>query len=50
MYAIRSYYVDKLDGAERTLAETLEGIELCVALTEAKRDEVGRYFSMSGGR
>jgi len=42
--------LDKLDGAERTLAETLEGIELCVALTEAKRDEVGRYFSMSGGR
>lgn len=34
----------RMDGAERTLAETLEGIDLCVALTEAKRDEAGRYF------
>jgi alanyl aminopeptidase len=40
--------LDKLDGADRTLAETLEGIELCAALAEAKRDEVGRYFSTNG--
>ncbi|MDH4023244.1 MAG: M1 family metallopeptidase [Gammaproteobacteria bacterium] len=40
--------LDKLDGADRTLAETLEGIELCAALAEAKRDEVGQYFSTSG--
>jgi alanyl aminopeptidase len=37
----------QLDGAERTLAETLEGIELCAALAEAKRDEVEQYFSRS---
>lgn len=36
--------VGRLEGAERTLAETLEGIELCAALAEAKREEVGRYF------
>jgi len=29
----------RLDGAERTLAETLEGIELCAALEEVKRRE-----------
>jgi alanyl aminopeptidase len=40
--------LDRLDGAERTLAETLEGIELCAALVEAKRDEVGRYFAEHG--
>jgi alanyl aminopeptidase len=40
--------LDKLDGADRTLAETLEGIELCAALAETKRDEVGRHFSTSG--
>jgi len=38
----------RLDGADRTLSETLEGIELCAALSDAKRDEVGTYFSMSG--
>jgi hypothetical protein len=27
------------------LAETLEGIELCAALAEAKREEVSRYFT-----
>jgi alanyl aminopeptidase len=32
-------------GADRTLAETLEGIELCAALAEAKREEVSRYFT-----
>jgi hypothetical protein len=37
--------LSRLDGAERTLAETLEGIELCVALAEVKRDEVARHFS-----
>jgi alanyl aminopeptidase len=42
--------LDTLDGADRTLAETLEGIQLCAALAEAKRDEVGRYFSTSGSR
>jgi alanyl aminopeptidase len=35
----------RLDGAERTLAETLEGIELCAALADAKGAEVARYFS-----
>lgn len=34
----------RLEGAERTLAEALEGIELCAALADARRDEVGRYF------
>jgi alanyl aminopeptidase len=34
----------QLPGAERTLAETLEGIELCTALAETKSAEVGRYF------
>jgi alanyl aminopeptidase len=29
----------RLDGADRTLAESLEGIELCAALAEAKRGE-----------
>ncbi|MEO8444565.1 MAG: M1 family metallopeptidase [Gammaproteobacteria bacterium] len=40
----------RLDGADRTLAETLEGIELCTALAEAKRDEAGRYFTGNGRR
>lgn len=35
----------RLEGAERTLAETLEGIELCAALAEARRAEVGRFFA-----
>ncbi len=34
----------RLAGAERSLAETLEGIELCTALVEAKREEVAEYF------
>ncbi len=38
----------RLEGAERTLAEALEGIELCAALAEARRDEVGRYFAATG--
>ncbi len=37
--------LDRLPGASRTLAETLEGIELCAALAEARAAEVGRYFS-----
>lgn len=40
--------LNRLDGADRTLAETLEGIELCAALTEAKRVEAGQYFSKNG--
>jgi alanyl aminopeptidase len=40
--------LDRLDGADRTLAETLEGIELCAALATTKRDEVDRYFSTNG--
>ncbi|TFG85427.1 MAG: M1 family peptidase [Chromatiales bacterium] len=40
--------LDKLDGADRTLAETLEGIELCAALAGTKRDEIGHYFSTNG--
>jgi alanyl aminopeptidase len=32
-------------GAERTLAEVLEGIELCAALHNAKSAEVDKYFS-----
>ncbi len=35
----------RLDGAERTLAETLEGIELCAALAGARREEIGRHFA-----
>jgi alanyl aminopeptidase len=35
----------RLDGAERTLAETLEGIELCAALAGAKQAEVGKFFA-----
>jgi alanyl aminopeptidase len=41
--------VGRLDGAERTLAETLEGIELCAALAAAKREEVDRYFAPTEG-
>ncbi len=41
--------VGRLEGADRTLAETLEGIELCAALADAKRDEVGRYFAQQEG-
>jgi len=37
--------VSKWQGAERSLAEVLEGIELCVALRDAKRAEVDAYFS-----
>lgn len=33
-----------LTGVERSLAETLEGIELCTALADAKGEEIGRYF------
>ncbi|MFQ5636187.1 MAG: ERAP1-like C-terminal domain-containing protein, partial [Gammaproteobacteria bacterium] len=39
--------VGKWQGAERTLAEVLEGIELCAALREAKGPEVDEYFSTS---
>lgn len=35
----------RLAGADRTLAETLEGIELCAALVAARRDEVGAHFA-----
>ena len=45
---VRTFFtplLGRLDGAERTLAETLEGIELCAALAGAKRDEAGRYFA-----
>ena len=35
----------QLAGAERTLTETLEGIELCAALADAKSGEVARHFS-----
>ena len=44
---VRAFFtplLGRLGGAERTLAETLEGIELCAALAEAKGDEVARYF------
>ncbi len=34
----------RLPGAQRTLAETLEGIELCAALAETKRAEVAAHF------
>ena len=34
----------RLDGAERTLAETLEGIELCTALVAAKHAEATAAF------
>lgn len=37
--------LDRMEGAKRTLAEALEDIDLCVALTNAKRDEAGRYFA-----
>jgi len=37
--------VTEWQGAERTLAEVLEGIELCAALREAKGAEVDEYFS-----
>jgi alanyl aminopeptidase len=37
--------VGRLPGADRTLAESLEGIELCAALAGAKRAEVGEYFA-----
>ncbi len=47
--AVFTPLLGRLDGADRTLAETLEGIELCAALAEAKRDEVGRHFSRSEG-
>ena len=36
--------VSRLDGAERTLAETLEGIELCTALVAAKHAEATAAF------
>jgi len=39
--------VTKWQGAERTLAEVLEGIELCGALRDAKGAEVDEYFSGS---
>jgi alanyl aminopeptidase len=42
--------VGRLEGADRTLAETLEGIELCAALADAKRDEVIQYFARQEGR
>jgi alanyl aminopeptidase len=41
--------VPKLPGADRTLAESLEGIELCAALAKARRDEVVRYFAGDAG-
>lgn len=37
--------VGRLPGADRTLAESLEGIELCAALAESRRAEVGKYFA-----
>jgi len=37
--------VTKWQGAERTLAEVLEGIELCAALHDAKGAEVDEYFA-----
>jgi alanyl aminopeptidase len=37
--------VDRLPGADRTLAESLEGIELCAALADSRRAEVGRHFA-----
>jgi alanyl aminopeptidase len=37
--------VGRLPGADRTLAESLEGIELCAALADARRAEVGQYFA-----
>jgi alanyl aminopeptidase len=42
--------VGRLDGTERALAETSEGIELCAALADAKREEVNRYFASQEGR
>lgn len=42
--------LDRLDGAERTLAETLEGIELCAALADAKRAEADQHFAAGGSR
>jgi cytosol alanyl aminopeptidase len=38
----------RLAGADRTLAETLEGIELCAALADAKRAEVRERFPGRG--
>jgi alanyl aminopeptidase len=43
--AFFSPLVTKWQGAERTLAEALEGIELCAALRDAKGAEVDAYFS-----
>jgi alanyl aminopeptidase len=43
--AVFAPVVDSLQGAGRTLAETLEGIELCAALAETKHDEVARSVS-----
>ena len=37
--------VTKWQGAERTLAMVLEGIELCTALRDAKGAEVDEYFA-----
>lgn len=36
--------VPQLPGSEQTLNETLESIELCAALADAKRQEVMQYF------
>lgn len=40
--------IDKLQGAERTLNETLEGIELCAALADAKGGEVAATLGQPG--
>jgi hypothetical protein len=48
LLAVNSATLPAADGADRIMAERLEGIELCAALTEAKRDETGRYFSRNG--
>lgn len=41
--------VGRLPGADRTLAEALEGIELCAALAAQKRSEVAGYFAGQAG-
>lgn len=40
--------IDKWQGASRSLAEVLEGIELCAALKEVKMAEVNAYFDAAG--
>ncbi len=45
---VKAFFADKvahLEGGPRELAQTVERIELCAALAEAKRAEASRYFA-----